>query len=358
MSFPCNYIIGYNNIKFPKTMKFIPNLEYFLISDEDLKKHPRFLSIDDRYSSQRYEKLKLLIEEGGKIPPRLWPIVPQRSKAWFNIRKLGFVSGSTAARFIGLSLPIYGKLLKLSKYSIEQSNIDYYQKIKLKDKYINKIPDLKSSVFMAWGDHENNGIVSLLNAYKDITIEEWGFKRLDMASLPKSFIGNDLIKKWLPNIGASPDGVVNNFRGEKWLLEVKSPTFYLPSSKPEIGGFFHKSYVPKIKPIYISQMYLQALVWGIDKVLHLVYTVDKTYLYMLHINKDVMFSFVKLICMAHKKFETGKESSSLDRGIRSFISYSLKVTAEMEKGKITLNSVNDHSKSKKYIQTPYTTQKK
>jgi len=160
------------------------------------------------------------------------------------------------------------------------------------------------------------------------------------------------VKKWLPNIGASPDGIVTNFENERWLIEVKCPTPFFPNSKKPMDGFFFKVYVPKIKPKYIAQMYLQSLVWGIDKVLHLIYTVEKTYFFKLYIEEEIMTLLIKIICKSHKKFVTGKEPLGLDKDLRKFIKYCLEVTKEMTESRVSFKSVNNIVENRKYIQTP------
>lgn len=354
------YILGYNNIKFPKAMRFIPDLTYGLIDEDVLEEHPNFLSIETRYKKCKgYSKLRSMIKEGHKIPTRLWPIVPQRTKAWFGIRALGFLTGSTVASFIGFKLPKYRKMLSLSHYYEEKVNSDSFERIRMKDKYKRPPIDLVQHVFMTWGDHENNAIYTLIEEYNEAIVEEWGFKSFDKKSLPDAVKGSDFVNKWLPNIGASPDGIINSLWGKRWLLEVKSPTPFFPNQKKPLDGFFFKVYEPKIKTIYIPQMYLQSLVYGIRNVLHVIYTVEYTYVYKLKVEEKMLALFIRIICKSHKNFQRifqnngkGGIPYSIDKDLVKFIEYCNKVVRSMKQNEIKIKSVNNPQRRRKYLSTP------
>ena len=331
-------------------MKFIPDLSYCLVEEVDLMNHSRFLSIEKRYANRSsYKKFKNLLDTGSRIPKPMWPLIPQRTKAWLDIRKTGFLTGSTVASFIGFKLPKYRKLLGLSNYYDEVSNIDSYRRIQLGSDYERPKFGLTQRVFMAWGDHEANAIYSLLDKYPGITIEEWGFSSFDNKNLPKSVIEKPYVKEWFPDIGVSPDGIINGLWGEKWLLEVKSPTPFFPNNKSPLDGFFFKVHNPKIKTIYIPQMLMQSLVWGIKNVLHVIYTVHFVYVYKFIVTEEALALFIKVICKCHKQFATGKVQSGLNNDIHEFIDYCNETVVKMKKTEVKFTSVNNLLKKKKYI---------
>jgi hypothetical protein len=242
-----------------------PNVQWRAFTTEDLLSHSRFI-------------------------PNSEEMPAQRSEQWFEQRK-SHITGSQLAKSVGFfSSPSVLRALKLEPRT-------YHRKGELKELYFNLHADtsdeLKETnftafqrVFMDWGTyHEPNAILTFLHAFPEYTVQETGFwsskERTDIhdriVELIQTHAANEednlFVTTHLPDIGASPDGLVINKETNEivGVLEIKCPTPFIPLFEKD--GKFKSYQYRKRKPhdqipvYYLPQIMVQMFVTDVKQCL-------------------------------------------------------------------------------------------
>lgn len=320
--------VSMNKDKTSKTVKKIkmskPNLKYLLVNKEIIHTLKNYLSLDEKYKGL---KLKY---GNNDIPPCEWHYIPQKSDEWFRIRKTGILTASRVANYIGLNRKVNIERLGLSKWYIdEEAACDAY--LNSIGMMTNKKISDSSKVFMEWGAHEDSAVFTVLMKNTNIRIEECGIKYMSSDDSIKraKTLGID-IKKF-PNVGASPDGILieNN---KKYLMEIKCPCPFVPTSNQ---SYFFVERKIKLNPFYIAQMCLQAFVWDIYDIKHIIYTTSVCRTYTFTLQKKLVAHLIYLISLSNLIFEDADEDTELYKiemthAIHKYIKFSLEHIEKIE----------------------------
>ena len=244
-----------------------PNVKWRAFTVDELEKHERFIPMTEAMPAQRSEE-------------------------WLEQRR-NHVTGSQLSKALGFFS---------SKAIIKRLGLDartYYRKGELGDHYFNINATAESGdqretvfseaqrVFMDWGtNHETNAILTFLQAFPEYAVKETGFwssnekselkERVDQL-VRESFEAEEdylTISKYLPRIGASPDGLLLDKSSQQLLgvLEIKCPTPFVPvaSKQQQQDTAMTYQYIKrkpheKIPVYYLPQIMLQMFVTDVQQ---------------------------------------------------------------------------------------------
>jgi len=266
-----------------------------------------FMEITQECLLKLYPNCKLIKEpiiewdNEEPIPVHLYPIVRQRSPAWFKIKS--DYRGSDLPKLTGMFLH---RACKLFKYPSYPGCIDEFVSCTKKEKI-----DLSSKQYILdWGTyHENNGMKALLDLFKvkgfEIQIDEVGTYHKDIGCL---------------DFTSSPDGLftakgIGGVDQEiKGVIEIKCKNPYI-KDKNGSGYFYNYIEAPDNMAHYqLMQPHLEMFATNREFALFVIFTLNGTKVFFIKRDDEYIELIIKIIHFVHKKYRLGKCFDSILKG--------------------------------------------